>query len=112
MSLYYKKLHDTIENLVQGASPIMNENFLIFDNYPPEKQLFGFSELHVINNDNEELDVLTTQALELALASILSVIKRQLILEKESTLTHLMTLLHVQSQFLKQTNLMNPTLGS
>jgi len=78
MSLYYKKLHDTIENLVQDASPIMNENFQIFDNYPPEKQLFGFSELHVINNDNEELDVLTTQALELALASILAVIKRQL----------------------------------
>jgi hypothetical protein len=44
----------------------MNENFQIFYIYPPEKQLFGFSELHVINNDNEELDVLTTQALELA----------------------------------------------
>jgi hypothetical protein len=60
MSLYYKKLHDIIENLVQDASPIMNENFQIFYIYPPEKQLFGFSELHVINNDNEELDVLTT----------------------------------------------------
>jgi E1A/CREB-binding protein len=74
MSLYYKKLHDIIGNLVQDASPIMNENIQIFYIYPPEKQLFGFSELHVINNDNEELDVLTTQAFEL----VLSVIKRQL----------------------------------
>lgn len=52
--------------------------FNFFYNCPPEKQLFGISELHVFNNDNEELDVLTTQALELALASILSFINRQL----------------------------------
>ncbi len=57
----------------------MTKIFNFFKKYPPEKNLFGFLELHAIDNNDEELDALTTQALELVLASILSVIKRQLV---------------------------------
>ncbi|VDI17118.1 ubiquitin carboxyl-terminal hydrolase 14 [Mytilus galloprovincialis] len=80
MSQYYQKLHDdSISNLVQDSSPMFDENYQMFENYPPEKDLFGFFALHAVEENNEELDVLTTQALELILASILSVIKRQLV---------------------------------